>query len=65
MSRARPIAPPLQDALTKLRQRQILRSLANRAPFTKAAIEVVRRWTGGRRQGRTSGGGGGGGGGAR
>ncbi|PRW20462.1 Syntaxin-81 [Chlorella sorokiniana] len=30
-----------EDALTKLRQRQILRSLANRAPFTKAAIEVA------------------------
>lgn len=39
---ALPCTPALQDQLTKLRQRQILRSLANKTPFTKAAIEVVR-----------------------
>ena len=41
--RSPPRSFPLQDQLTKLRQRQILRTLAAKTPFTKAALEVVRR----------------------
>lgn len=43
---ALPPTPLPQDKLTKLRQQQILRSLANRSAFNKAALEVVRRGAG-------------------
>lgn len=35
---------PLQEELSKLRSAQLLRSLAAKSEFAKAAVEVVRAW---------------------
>lgn len=46
LPRSRLPLPAPQDQVTKLRQRQILRSLAAKTSFTKAAVEVVSRGRG-------------------